>query len=1157
MSRNRHIETQTARPAVAAAVAATLLAALLISTGRSAHAATVTAATDIASPEDSASTLAQETGTPVVVDEDTTETTETTALPDGLFQLESTVRPVRVRRGDGWVPVDTTLTVAEDGTITPAASTMDMHFSPGGSGPLVTVATDTGASLSYQWPGALPAPTLSGSSAIYPDVLPGVDLEITAGPDNYSEVLIVKNAQAAANPALTDIEFTLTASGLTVTSDEDGISALGPDGQELLHGSIPQMWDSNETPAMGPSPTATDPGSGQLTPLAVSVQSGPQTSLSSSDGTAPAPTSTLTLVLAPPDDALTGPDVIYPVYIDPSMSVATTNWADVQSNGITGYNDPTGFTDLKVGLCDFAGCNGPWVSRAYFTFNTTHITRQTSAQTTTAKIYTAGVYATEIHEAISCTLYPVKLYKSGAISASTQWPGPLTTNLQQVNSSSGTGCSTTPKSNVVFNNSNVVSYLQSIATANTKSAAFALVAGSETNDYNWKRFSLNPKLVVTYNFPPSIPVNNSSDTGVNPTGRVACNGTTYVTTSHPSLRAKDHDNNSPALQVKITLKIYHHGSSTVLWTSPAGTVNSDAVYTNASSTLGDGTYDYTATAQNVTTDGTAVQSAAAPSGRVTFTVDTTPPANKPTVSSLGFPSNYWGKPSGTGVIRVYDGATTDAVGFAYGWDTASNIPALANTLCTYHQSSSTGGLAPDANGYADITPPALSTGPHTLYVRSFDAAHNVSATTSFKIYVSPNFGITDTRPEAESLSTSAPSFNPPAPAGTSADHCGGTGTVGSATTTQTNTAASGNQVQYLHSTCADPTYGPTYSITLPTVTLNADYAFGVGILKQADYGTYQIGLSHNGTVQYFQTSSGTRKKIDGYDTSTTGVREFIPLGAMHLQTGTTYNLVLQATGKNTASTGYSLAVDYLNITPINNVTTASFKAAMNNNGITSDGTAGNIEPGPTKRAYSAQQMADKGLAPGQTKTINGVTFTMPTANSNGYDNVVAMGQTIPVPWTPTAGITNIDLLVATTCYYNNDTNSGTILSASNTNTSITLNYQNTVPSTDPGYLSPTFNQLPAVPDWISGNTTGLTPVLSGGIDQNGDPTYDTITRAVTMTYTDNGTTKNTTEQPSLYHIKLPVYWSSGKVQGITLPMLGSDLTVNCKPSLHIFAIAHS
>jgi len=156
-----------------------------------------------ASSESAAAAAAVKYRHPVVVESLTTSTTETSALPDGTFQYVSSSVPVRVRQGQGWVAVDATLALAKDGLIAPRATEVPVEFSAGGSGPLARVRTSSGSWLEEASPfGALPAPHLKGASATYPEVLPGVDLLLTATAIGMSEVLVVKNKSAALNPKL-------------------------------------------------------------------------------------------------------------------------------------------------------------------------------------------------------------------------------------------------------------------------------------------------------------------------------------------------------------------------------------------------------------------------------------------------------------------------------------------------------------------------------------------------------------------------------------------------------------------------------------------------------------------------------------------------------------------------------------------------------------------------------------------------------------------------------------------------------------------------------------------------------------------------------------------------------------------------------------------
>jgi len=74
--------------------------------------------------------------------------------------VRQNVLPVRVRQGGTWGPVSTSLRRSA-------------------SGALATISAGD-SKLSLSWPGQLPTPTVSGSSATYKNVLPGVDLVLTA-----------------------------------------------------------------------------------------------------------------------------------------------------------------------------------------------------------------------------------------------------------------------------------------------------------------------------------------------------------------------------------------------------------------------------------------------------------------------------------------------------------------------------------------------------------------------------------------------------------------------------------------------------------------------------------------------------------------------------------------------------------------------------------------------------------------------------------------------------------------------------------------------------------------------------------------------------------------------------------------------------------------
>ncbi|GAA2536135.1 hypothetical protein GCM10010434_101300 [Winogradskya humida] len=151
--------------------------------------------------------MAREADARVEVLSERSEFSQVFAEPDGRITYESTVVPKRVHRSDGtWADVDYTLQ-RSDGQLRPVASYADVRFSTGGNGPLVTM-TESGKDFTLGWSGgALPAPQVSGDTATYVDVLPGVDLLVRATDMGFSHILRVKTASAAADSALARITF--------------------------------------------------------------------------------------------------------------------------------------------------------------------------------------------------------------------------------------------------------------------------------------------------------------------------------------------------------------------------------------------------------------------------------------------------------------------------------------------------------------------------------------------------------------------------------------------------------------------------------------------------------------------------------------------------------------------------------------------------------------------------------------------------------------------------------------------------------------------------------------------------------------------------------------------------------------------------------------
>nr|BFE73305.1 hypothetical protein GCM10020092_066060 [Actinoplanes digitatis] len=157
----------------------------------------------------------------------TTGTDRAWAEPDGTITWEHRYRPVRVRRGEAWVDVDTTLRRAPGGRVGPRAAAADVTFSEGGTGPLVVLRRGA-ARFSIGSPfGRLPRPVLSGDTATYENVRPGVDLVVRADVDG-----VRVRADAAG-----ELRLRTTGTGLTARAGEHGdIRIVDGSGEPVLHG---------------------------------------------------------------------------------------------------------------------------------------------------------------------------------------------------------------------------------------------------------------------------------------------------------------------------------------------------------------------------------------------------------------------------------------------------------------------------------------------------------------------------------------------------------------------------------------------------------------------------------------------------------------------------------------------------------------------------------------------------------------------------------------------------------------------------------------------------------------------------------------------------------------------------------------------------------
>ncbi|MFG2825728.1 LamG-like jellyroll fold domain-containing protein [Kitasatospora sp. NPDC048365] len=502
---------------------------------------------------------ARTTGKDVQATSATTENSTLTAHADGTFTHNQSLVPVRKRIGKNWVDLDPTLRRNADGSISTTTTASELTLSGGGKGPLAKMA-NRGHSLAVGLPMNLPAPTLSGATATYANVLEGVDLKVTAdGRGSFSEVLVVKDAKAAANPALKKLTLsTQPSAGLKLTADAAGnITAADKSGQAAFTAPAPMMWDSATAPAKA---AAQSKGTVKdlVTGRALSPQSGAPVESSATgpgDGAHAAPIATevtadgINLV---PGSLLGSADTTYPLYIDPtfypsSASSSRQGWAQTNSY----YPSQSFYNTNDVLRVGYNGWESPYfTARSYMQVSVDPALWDSTVLS--SQINFTGVWSG------SCTANNTELWlapNGSKLSNATTWnnaPAPQT----YVGSSNamfwgGTNCD--PRG-VGFDIKNVMA---TAASGHRSSMVFVLKAQYENNDRDsWKKFANTVSISTTYNHAPD------RSTSLSTSPATACPGGDYAGDGDVWLYGGVSDRNGGTLGA--TFHAVKHGTSTTI-----------------------------------------------------------------------------------------------------------------------------------------------------------------------------------------------------------------------------------------------------------------------------------------------------------------------------------------------------------------------------------------------------------------------------------------------------------------------------------------------------------------------------------------------------------------------------------------------------------------
>jgi hypothetical protein len=466
-----------------------------------------TAAAPALSPIQQASRTALASHQRVTVPSMTTATSTTVADPDGSFTTTSSAQPVRLYRNGSWVSLDDTLHRTTDGHYQPVASTSSVLVSGGGHGPLVTLTDNTGDRLSFSMPFALPAPTVSGATATFHGVLPGVDLALTTNKDGgFDDVLIVHDATAAADPALRTLHLATSGNGLTLRTDPSGaLTADRPDGTPAFTAPASTMWDSTAIATTHRS-TVDGPGAGAHTAnIGVRVDGGG-------------------LDLTPDLSFLTAPDTEFPVYLDPVVNPAssgTENYDELQQNCQSYNNWDKPQTDGEgIGYQNSGqACDGLY--RSYYEINTTNL--NSSMVVSSATLLMDETYGSDL----GCSdTWPVTLDWTDGISSGVTWnskPGVIQ-NL-------GTQNVKTAWCAPQAVNFDVTGAMRTTAQNNDKDWTFGLVGDesllgesscSPSSSYNcgFMRFNTNPSVTTVFDIAPNVPSSTTTTPAAHLNGAV-------------------------------------------------------------------------------------------------------------------------------------------------------------------------------------------------------------------------------------------------------------------------------------------------------------------------------------------------------------------------------------------------------------------------------------------------------------------------------------------------------------------------------------------------------------------------------------------------------------------------------------------------------------
>ncbi|WP_162257525.1 DNRLRE domain-containing protein [Phycicoccus sp. Soil802] len=609
--------------------------------------------------EVSARVTARAQGTRVEVESLRDERSTTWANPNGTMTTQAHAGQIRFKDTKGqWRDVDLTLEAAADGTVAPKGHPQGLSLAGAGkaAGGVAKGATDTDLVFAEQgkgkrkqdrdvtlgWGGGkLGTPVLSGTTATYKDVKPGIDLVVDTRRTGYETHLVIKTAaalaslQAAAKNGPVAWDIPVKTKGLSARSEKDGsVSFVDADGQVASRVAAPIAWDAavdarsgnrvNESPVVM---TVTQKGSGKAV-----------------------------LTLTPDQDWLTSTDRKFPITIDPSYASGTST-ASFDTYVSSAYPTATysTSTELRVGTYDGGGDK----YRSFLTFPIS------GAGMNAKDIVSASLSLYEFHS-WSCTAKPFYVYSASGGTSATNWNNQPAGGTNYGSLSVAKGFSSSCAGGRV---SVPITSMIQWWTDSGSSAGGIRLSASETDSYGWKKFysvdsTQDPYITFTYNRKPNAATAPTMEAAYTPSYKDPRDGLTYLFTSDSTPRfyskATDPDGSTVSVTFEVHSSTAGTAASKVSSCATGYGASGTSVYCSPTTALANNTYYY---ARAAVQDDRHLWNGTWSAWTKFGTAYNNPPA--PTVSCPGYSDGSWTDTAPSADVTC----TIKATGITNDWST--------------------------------------------------------------------------------------------------------------------------------------------------------------------------------------------------------------------------------------------------------------------------------------------------------------------------------------------------------------------------------------------------------------------------------------------------------------------------------------------------------